>query len=119
MRSSDLPRGLPDLLPADAAKLHKGNMLADRAAVLLRMAHEMGLPTGEENPASSILWLTQQRRRVSRLDSAKEFVVDHCAFGTPYRARTRFVCTNVRQAPEFVADSCKGRGICSFSGAPR
>ena len=118
LRSSECPRGLSGLSAADASKLAKGNMLADRAATLLRIADELALPTGEENPGSSILWLTSQRQRREAREAAKTIVVDHCAYGTSYRARTKFLFTNVRQIPEFAKDKCCGRGICSFTGHP-
>jgi len=115
LRSSDEPRGLQNLHGDELSKVNKANLLADRAAVLLRLAESLRLVTGEENPASSILWWTRQRRDWASRDS-HDFVIDYCAFGRPFRARTRLRLSNVAKTEEFRACRCTGRGICSFSG---
>ena len=115
LRSSDEPRGLQNLHGEELSQVNKANLLADRAAVLLRLAESLRLVVGEENPASSLLWWTRQRRDWASRD-AHDFVIDYCAFGRPFRARTRLRLSNVAKTEEFRACRCTGRGICSFSG---
>eukprot|EP00959_Pyramimonas_sp_CCMP1952_P427894 8961217-Pyramimonas_sp.AAC.1 len=45
------------------------------------------------------------------------YIVDYCAFGTPWRARTRLNMFNVK-CPALEGAKCKGRGTCSSSGKP-
>lgn len=116
LRSAQQPRGLAGLTGKDLRRIRDANAVSDRAAILLRIGYERGLVGGEENPASSILWLTKQRLQQAKLDNVEDFVVDHCAFGTPYRARTRFRLFNVGQLPLLHEKRCSGHGICSFSG---
>eukprot|EP00972_Heterocapsa_arctica_P034158 5028620-Heterocapsa_arctica.AAC.1 len=47
--------------------------------------------------------------------SVVDYVVDHCAHGTPYRARARFRLFNCADLPRLTASRCSGRGICSYS----
>ena len=118
LRSSSQPRGLTKLSGSDRRKVAAANLVSDRAAVLLRIAAERGLVCGEENPASSILWLTKQRQKQTTSGPHIDYVIDHCAFGTSYRARTRFRLAFCREAPELAKSHCTGRGICSFSKKP-
>ena len=56
LRSSCHIGGLPDLQASDRLKVVQGNLMASRAATLLRMCRMRGLPGAEENPFSSWLW---------------------------------------------------------------
>ena len=118
LRSSERPRGLDGLAGAELRRVREANLVSDRAAVLLRIAQERGLCGGEENPASSILWLTKQRAGQLDMDNYMDYVVDHCAFGKPYRARTRLRLFNCALAPNLHKHCCKGHGICSYSNKP-
>ena len=63
LRSTEQPRGRDGLSTAEQKKVNVANLVSDRTANLLRIAEERGLSGGEENPATSILWCTRQRRR--------------------------------------------------------
>ena len=118
LRASAHPRGLPALTGREAQRVRSANVLADRAAILLRIATERGLVAGEENPASSILWMTQQRSRQESDCRYQDCVVDHCAYGTSYRARTRFRLANCQHSPALFKARCTGHGICSYTQRP-
>ena len=118
LRTKDHLRGLPGLEGADYQAVLDSNKLADRIATLLRIALLRQLPTGEENPASSLLWLLPSRRRFCAHQSVNTIVFDYCGAGRPFRARTRMALANIAVPPELYAWQCKGRGICTFSGKP-
>ena len=116
LRSPACPRGLPDLPENDRAKLREGNALADRAGQLQRLALSLGVLGGEENPASSYLWALASRQKFLQLVSVQDVVCDYCAFGRPFRARTRLRLWGGR--PLELQARCSGRGTCSYSGRP-
>ena len=115
LRSNQYPRGLPDLNERDQRTLDRSNAISDRACALIQLAVARGIPVGEENPKTSFLW--DQDNRLNLLTAASDdVVVDLCAFGRPFRARTRIVFWNCR-APTLHNKLCKQRGsLCSFTG---
>ena len=121
LRSPAQPRGLPGLTGKDKAKLQEGNALADRAGQLQRLAYALHVPGGEENPYSSYLWQLRNRVLFGRQPHVHDVRVDYCAFGTPFRARTRlrlWGCELPQLTVAGAAPCCTGRGVCSFSGRP-
>ena len=118
LRSADHPRGLSNLGAKDHAKLVEGNSLADRAGLLQRAAHARGLPGGEENPANSFLWCLPSRTRFLQQRAVHDTVIDYCAFGTPFRARTRLRTWGPPPPPALLKARCTGRGTCSCTGCP-
>jgi hypothetical protein len=115
LRSNEFPRGLKELDGKELRKVSLSNLISDRAATLIELARSRGLVGGEENPATSILWQTRARQAMITRPSVVDYVVDHCAHGTPYRARTRFRLFNCGDVPRLTASRCSGRGICSYS----
>ena len=116
LRSTEFPRGLANLSEKDSEKLRIYNKLGHFAAELQKIALRMNIPGGEENPASSFLWLQRSRQWMQRQEQCSSYIIDYCAFGTPWRARTRL---HVWHAPEELPlheRRCKGRGICQYSG---
>ena len=118
LRTKDHLRGLPGLDGKDYQDVLTSNKLADRIAILLRTALARQLPTGEENPASSMLWLLPSRKRFCAHANVNTVVFDYCGAGRPFRARTRIALANVSIPPELHAWQCKGRGVCTFSKKP-
>ena len=57
LRTNPRIQEVPNLLPKDAAKLRVSNQLADCAGALIKQAKSLGIHGGEENPATSFLWL--------------------------------------------------------------
>jgi hypothetical protein len=117
LRSPQHVRGLPELSAVDRETLRVSNLLADRAGQLLRLARARQIPGGEENPNISYLWDFADRRKFLEDANTHAHVVDYCAFGRPFRARTRLVTFNMT-VPSTEKLLCKGRGICSFTNRP-
>jgi hypothetical protein len=117
LRSPQHVRGLPELCAADRQTLKVSNVLADRAGQLLRLARSRQIPGGEENPNISYLWDFADRRKFLEDHNTHAHVVDYCAFGRPFRARTRLVTFNMT-VPSTEKLRCKGRGTCSFTNRP-
>jgi hypothetical protein len=117
LRSPQHVRGLPDLSAVDRETLRVSNLLADRAGQLLRIARSRQIPGGEENPNISYLWDFADRRKFVEGPNTQVHVIDYCAFGRPFRARTRLVTFNMT-VPSTEKLRCSGRTICSFSQQP-
>ena len=67
-----------------------------------------------ENPGSSRVWITPEMCRLLGRASSDN-LVDYCAFGTPWRKRTRLVAWS--RALERLPPLCSGcKGFCSYSG---
>ena len=118
LRSAEHVRGLPDLLPKDHEAVRRGNLLADRVAALQSLAADLKVLGGEENPGSSWLWKLRSRATFAERPQVSDSILDYCAFGTPYRARTRIRLWQVRPQTALAKCKCSGRGICTFSGKP-
>lgn len=118
LRSADAPQGLSELSECDAATVAEGNLLAARSAALTRAAYAQNVPGGEENPHSSFLWTLPSRRAQEGLDNAADHVVGQCAFGRPFRARTRLRMWHCHPGQRLVGKRCSGRGCCSFTQKP-
>eukprot|EP00959_Pyramimonas_sp_CCMP1952_P342558 7176790-Pyramimonas_sp.AAC.1 len=95
LRTKEHLRGLPGLEGADYHDVVTSNKLADRIALLLGIALRRQLPAGEENPASSLLWLLPSRQRFNSHANVQTVVFDYCGAGRPFRARTRMALANI------------------------
>lgn len=118
LRSASEPMGLSTLEGKDLEKVQEANDVAEKAAELLDIAIEMNVPSGEENPWQSRLWLTPSRSRLLSLPCAVQCILDQCAFGTPWRARARLVFWNTGSLRTFKSCRCANRGKYIFSQKP-
>jgi hypothetical protein len=110
--------GKCDLSSADMMKVRAGNRLARRVAELQQICLRMGIAGGEENPATSWLWKLPSRQRLLGQVGVTSLNIDYCAFGRPFRARTKLCLWHCRPPDALIEAKCKGRGVCSFSGRP-
>lgn len=115
LRSSEHPAGLPQLKELDRQKVVEGNLLAKIAGGLRQRAQLRGLGCGEENPAQSFLWSLPSRSRLCDA-SVEQIVFDQCAFGRPWRGRTRVQFWNTDVGNAFAHCLCSSRGPCRFTG---
>ena len=116
LRSPLAVRGLANLKGRDRQALQASNFMADVAGRLEHLAYKLGIPGGEENPASSYLWQFPSRKRLVQRPEVETRTVDYCACGRPFRARTQLLFWHWRPPEQLTALRCVGRGICSFSG---
>lgn len=114
LRSCRHVMGLPHLPQHDADKVRRGNRELHATARVLHEATSLGIACGIENSAGSFLWRTPALRRLLALSSARPTVVDMCAFGAPWRKRTRLVMWNAE--PPAPPRCTRRHGACSFSG---
>lgn len=98
--------------------MRDGNILAERAAALARIAIRLIIPDGEEHTHCSYLWELPSRARQKGHDAVFERIVDVCAVGRPYRACTRLRFWYVVPHDKLLSSRCTGRGVCSISGRP-
>ena len=114
LRSSEHLYGLPGLSASGRRKAQEANMISARASHLQAVLLRQSVPFGEENPATSMLWLRPDRENIRH--EAHIYFVDYCAFGRPFRGRTQLRLFNCIWSPELARARCSGRGTCSFSG---
>jgi len=118
LRDAQHVRGLSGLREKDRQALLRSNMLADRGGILARMAYQLNIPGGEENPASSWLWRFQSRQAFFKKPFVNQVTVDYCSWGRPFRARTKLVLWRVCVPASLTRQRCRGRGLCDYSGQP-
>ena len=118
LRDAQHLMGFDHLQGKDLEAVQRSNRLALRAHNLLETGYRLGLPGGEENPGYSFLWDLPSRRRREDWTNFAEYMVDQCAMGTPYRARTRIQLWRVPPQPKLLRLRCTGRGTCDFSLQP-
>ena len=111
------PLGLPHLSPSDALKVSRGNCLARFSFGLFSLCRTLRIPVVLENPSTSWLWSLPGALALARLYNVRDVDVDFCAFGTPWRKRTRLRFCHLDLSGLQEA-RCSGRGICSFSKCP-
>ncbi len=104
----------------DLASLAAGNLQLRRLLPLLKDLQLMQVPWILENPATSNIWHVPALKRISRERGAEVILVDQCAFGAPWRKRTRLLCCNCDGQDVLALSSfrCHGRGVCDHSGRP-
>ena len=109
---------LPNLRPADRARVKIGNRTMRASARLTKVACLRGVPCFLENPASSLLWAAPPIARSFSRGGGRRHVLDFCQFGKPRRKRTAIASWG---APPWtdICRQCSGRGgACSRTGAP-
>ena len=106
--------GRPALTDSEHEQVRLANILIKNAARLLNAAAALGIPAGEENPRTSLLWQFSSRKRLMARFPAVH--VDFCCGGGPVRKRTRLLFINCG-SPDPTGLQCSGtHGVCSFSG---
>ena len=78
----------------DSARLLEGNLQLRRISVLIRVLLQYGIPWILENPDPSTVFWTDELREFANDPMAESITIDQCAFGTPWRKRTRLSCGN-------------------------
>ena len=114
LRSDDFPKGVPGLTAADQTKVEEGNKLANLSAEILNICYRNGIPCSLENPATSRIWKLTCFSRLLKRKHMRSINLDFCAYGTPWRKRTKlmFAWVDLR----VLAHICTSKhGICDFT----
>jgi len=114
VRSRAFPLGLPSLSPSDQRVVNVANRLCIVASSLLDLCRRLNIPCVVENPHTSLLWNVKAFENLAKTRGVEVCVTDYCAWGTPWRKRTRFLFTHL--SCNSLGKTCCGRGVCSFSG---
>ena len=97
LRSAAQPLGL-DALSLDNANRQPGLFgqffFLERAVQACFLVFSLGGDFLIENPLLSLLWLTPQLTLLVRRTRAFHLDCDQCAFGTPWKKPTKFVCSS-------------------------
>ena len=97
-------------------RLESHNKLARFSCKILLLCDLLEIPASAENPATSRFWILPPVIQIAKRKSFRLFCTDYCAFGMPFRKRTRFLSTRVDL--ESMCFKCSGKSKCSFSGKP-
>ena len=120
IRSHDCPSGLPGISSRDADKVRAGNRTAAAAAWVFRLCMRFNVPVSMENPSSSIMWASRYfASLVAAVNDKSSHItsstLDFCAFGEPWRKRTRFLLGHCIPW-KLQSPLCTGHdGMCSFT----
>ena len=83
-----------------------GNLFLERTVEACLLVFAFGGDFMIENPLLSLLWATPQLLEPVRRTRAFQLDCDQCAFGTPWKKPTRFVCSS--ELLETLAVTCPG-----------
>ena len=116
------PSAAPDnlaerLTAADQEKVTLGNLCAQAALKFIRACDVRGIPWIVENPQSSKLWCLPEFEQLASAAHTQVRVIDFCAYGMPWRKRTRLLLGNVDSCDleRLSFRKCSGvSGGCSF-----
>ena len=106
LRSAAAPLGLDGLSWADQLLVFLGNLFLERTVEACVLVFNVGGDFLIENPLLSLLWLTPQIGDLIRATRAFALDCDQCAFGTPWKKPTRFLCST--QALDDLCVQCPG-----------
>ena len=117
LRSNDFLEGLPDLSEEDWNKVLAGTTFLKMSVELAYAVHATGGFFTLENPASSMLWLTDDVRQLEAYAGAVQVYVDMCQYGSPHKKPTVFLASD----PAFLimARRCTADHAHRGQGAPR
>ena len=112
--------GKARLSQVDRRKVEAGNALLRASMSILLACWRFHIPVGFENPHSSICFHAPPMLSFAKRRGVKETYFDMCAFGTPYRKRTRLLhygCNMTRLMSHRCKSNLKCEGsLCSFTG---
>ena len=94
LRSESQPLGLDNLSADNANLVFLGNLFLERSVEACFLVFSLGGDFLIENPLLSLLWLTPQLALLVRRTRAFHLDCDQCAFGTPWKKPTKFVCSS-------------------------
>lgn len=106
LRSAEQPLGLDGLRWEDEMLVFLGNLFLERTVEACLLVFAFGGDFMIENPLLSLLWATPQLLEPVRRTRAFQLDCDQCAFGTPWKKPTRFVCSS--ELLETLAVTCPG-----------
>ena len=116
LRTNECLLGLPGLHERAQRQVDIGNATMQQSFAFLMRCAGLHVPAILENPATSMLWLTDQALRFERSRGFSYVLLDQCGYGTAWRKRTKLAATHV-PALDSLGRRCQGRNsMCSFSG---
>ena len=110
--------GFSDLSVADMAKVSHGNKTMRITCEFIRAAMNAGACASLENPATSMLWGAPEVDSLCREAGGSHCCLttcDLCAFGTPYRKRTRVAFWNCHPTSALSRKCSSKGGRCDYT----
>ena len=104
----------------DSESLRLGNLTMRSTLRLIKLFTRLGIPWALENPFSSNMWWVPALRKYWESGKAQLIVVDQCAWGRPWRKRTRILISgcDAQDIAALERRHCSGHRVCSYSGKP-
>ena len=117
LRNNQNIMGLEGFSNKDQGKIQFGNRTMAFSASVVQLAVRLGIPTGLENPATSMLCYAPDIVACLQLPHSKQVNIDFCAFGTPWRKRTKLAFWHVPDVSPSFGHICSSTGgRCDYSG---
>ena len=99
--------GLPSLTAKDREKVREANLLMKRTAEIATTCILNQVPFCVENPFHSMVWLTNELKRLAGLPGVRSHRVDFCQYGEAYHKKTKLLYYGFELST--VAAICKGK----------
>ena len=116
LRTSDYITGLPELRPADQAKVAMGNLLLRWVVNLARARQAVGTILILENPWTLWAWKMPTMAALIHNKAISFTRTDYCCLGTPWRKTTGFVTASMPM--HGFARTCRGQKACDITKKP-
>ena len=121
IRSRDWPWGLPSSLlsEVDRTIVSRGNACFRSCKSLITLLERYHVPWILENPATSKCWFLPFLQHVQAQPHCETVVTDFCQYGTIWKKRTKFLCSNIPcDDLHRLQHICTGKSLCSHSNKP-
>ena len=106
LRSVHFPMGLPDLTFVQHQRVQKANFLYQWTCKLVLVLHEKGVAWSIENPASSLMWITDPFLHLLQcIPNLIAFSFHTCMFAAP-RKKDTALWTSVKQLRQHLERKC-------------
>ncbi|CAE7664452.1 Rraga [Symbiodinium sp. CCMP2592] len=105
-RTAGHPLGAPRLGPAQSARVTRENKLVEFLLELCWWCYKNSVPFWLENPQGSKAWQLEPVRQLQACPGVGFWKVDFCAFGAPWKKRTRVLTSTHLAGQETTCPGC-------------
>ena len=118
LRSFAEPMGLRSLSPENRLKVNEANSLFNFCVSIFKLCIINKVPSIWENPRTSMMWWADAAIKTLTNTNVADVTADFCAFGTPWRKRTRFRTCHLPSADHWLGHTCGSGKRCAYTHKP-
>ena len=110
-RTTSEPQGVQGLTCSQQAKVDAGNAFAQFVSSVGELCWKYTIPFWCENPGLSFLWWMPAMKQLASHPEFGFWLLDFCAFNTPWRKRTRILTNTVLKEQRTLCPGCERHRI--------